>query len=132
MYSAEKSSSDYWRYTFTNRDLSTIPAEKYRNLIIDLQKLLAEDMSNRKVSAKIDITYLKDLDIHILRFVTEDQLLSIYVSPQAIDIRINRVGMKRYHNLLTKIFHLLRNYSLTLAESVFFIKVRVRKLSLNY
>ncbi|NPA69202.1 MAG: hypothetical protein GXO26_00165 [Crenarchaeota archaeon] len=131
MYGAEMSSSDFWRYTFTNNDLSTIPAEKYRNLMVDIQKLLAEDMSNRKISAKIDITYSKDLGMHVLHFETEDQLLSIYVRPQGVDIRINRVGMKRYHDLVTKLFYLLRNYSLVLAESVFFIKVRVRKLSLS-
>ncbi|NPA23945.1 MAG: hypothetical protein GXO23_06610 [Crenarchaeota archaeon] len=127
MYSIETMKSDMWRYTFTNKDFSTIPAEKYRRLIIDIQKLLTEDMENRKISAEIKILYSKDLDTHLLKFETEDQLLYIFVTPQGIDIKINRVGMKRYHRLVSKMFYILRDYSLILSETLFFFKVRVRR-----
>ncbi|NPB01139.1 MAG: hypothetical protein GXO10_07165 [Crenarchaeota archaeon] len=131
MYSIDAITPDFWRYTFTNKDFSTIPIEKYRNLILDIQKLLVEDIEKRKISARIDIGYSRELGTHVLHFETEDQLLKIYVRPQGVDISVSRVGMKRYRKLVTRLFYLLRDHSLVLGETVFFLKIRVRKSLLS-
>ncbi len=128
MYSIELTTSTLWKYTFTTRDFSSIPTELYRKLITDIQQLLISGIERKKVSAKVDIVYSKDIGTHVLRFETSDGLLGVYVQPQGVDIQVNRVGMKRYCKLITELFQLLRASSLRLSESKVYMRVRVYRI----